>query len=263
MDRKELLDSLNKLKAGYIASLNSLELMKNWGRTQLEALYATRIGVFKIEILELQIELKALKKKIQLCHQYINRNQTPLFDEIEAQVEKMVKAVHGEIHQEKEKVAFGKAVLSNLSSPEESIEMKKIFRNIAKVLHPDVNPDMSQEQLEIWHLFYAAYKEGNLDKLKALEVVYADDIMKFQKENEEISEEDILLQTAMLKQGILELEEQIQELNGEFPFTIADQIRDDEWVEEQQTLLKKEIEELKVAVKEKQEIYQLIKETYE
>ena len=141
--------------------------------------------------------------------------------------------------------------------------MKKIFRNIAKVLHPDVNPDMSQEQLEIWHLFYAAYKEGNLDKLKALEVVYADDIMKFQKENEEISEEDILLQTAMLKQGILELEEQIQELNGEFPFTIADQIRDDEWVEEQQTLLKKEIEELKVAVKEKQEIYQLIKETYE
>lgn len=263
MTREELLESLSNLKAGYIASLNSLDVMKNWGKVQLEALYATRIGVFKIEVLELQIELKSLKKKIQFCHQYINRDQSPPFVEIEEKVKLMTAQAYEEIHQEKEKVVFGKAVLTNLKSPEDSAELRKIFRNIAKSLHPDINPNLTHEQQEIWHLFYTAYKEGDLDKMKALEVVYAEEIKQFQNQNKELSEEDILLQTAMLKQGILELENEIQQLNSAFPFNIAELIRDDEWVEEQQSLLKKEIEELKIAVKEKREIYQLIKETYE
>lgn len=262
MTREELITSLEKLKAGYISCLNTLDMMKNWGRTQLEALYATRIGKYKIEILELQIQLKALKKKIQLCHKAMNRNDIPNFEEIEFRVKSMTQEAYKEIHQEKEKVAFGKEILSNLSSPEESAEMKKIFRNIAKTLHPDVNPNLTTEQQEIWHMFYSAYKSGDLDKLKALEVVYADEIKKSQDQNNEISEEDILLQTAMLKQGIIELEEQIKQLESEFPFNIADQIRDDEWVEEQQKLLNIEIEELQKMVMEKQEIYELIKETY-
>lgn len=263
MTREELVASLEKLKAGYIASLNSLDMMKNWGRVQLEALYATKIGKYKIEILELQIALKALKKKIQLCHQYINRDEVPDFEAIEMKVKIMTHDAYKEIHQEKQKVVFGKEVLSNLKSPEDSAEMRKIFRNIAKNLHPDVNPNLSTEQQEIWHLFYSAYKSGDLDKLKALEVVYADEIKNSEQENKELSEEQILLQTAMLKQGIIELEEQIKTLEQEFPFNFAEQIRDDEWVEEQQSLLKQEIATLEKAVAEKQEIYNLIKETYE
>lgn len=263
MTKEELLESLNKLKAGYIASLNSLEMMKNWGKTQLEALYATRIGRFKVEILELQIESKALKKKIQLCYHYINQGRAPFFDEIEHKVKQMMEEAYEEFFQQKQKVMFGKAVLSNLGSPEKSAELRKIFRNIAKSLHPDVNPNLTEEQQEIWHLFYTAYKNGDLDKMKALELVYADEIKQFAKQTDTLSEEDILLQTAMLKQGILELEQQINELNQEFPFNIAEQIRDDQWVEEQQNILKKEIEELKQAIEEKQKIYQLLKELYE
>lgn len=210
MTREELIASLEKLKAGYVASLNTLDMMKGWGRTQLEALYATRIGKYKIEILELQIQFKALKKKIQLCHQYINQDKAPDFEEIESRVKNMPQEAYREIHREKEKVIFGKEILSNLRSPEESAEMRKIFRNIAKTFHPDVNPNLTTEQQEIWHLFYSAYKSGDLDKLKALEVVYADDILKTQNQSKELSEEDILLQTAMLKQGIIELEEQIK-----------------------------------------------------
>lgn len=263
MTKEELIKSLEKLKAGYIASLNSLDVMKNWGKIQLEALYATKIGKFKIEILELQIQFKALKKKIQLCHQYLNRNEIPDFYEIEKKVKEMSQEAYREIHREKQKVVFGKEVLSNLASPEESAELRKIFRNIAKRLHPDVNPNLSAEQQEIWYLFHSAYKNGDLDKLKALEIVYADELKKAEKDDEALSYEDILLQTAMLKQGIVELEEEIKALEQEFPFNIADQIRDDEWVEEQQFLLKQEIETLKKAVAEKQEIYNFIRESYE
>lgn len=263
MTRDELLKSLETLKAGYIASLNSLDVMKNWGKTQLEALYATRIGRFKVQILELQITYKALKKKIQLCYQYINQNQSPCFEDIEYKVSRMMEEAYGEILDQKEKVAFARAILSNLASPEESAELRKIFRNVAKSLHPDINPNLTEKQQEIWHLFHSAYKDNDLEKIKALEIIYADELKKSNQKTADLSDEDILLQTAMLKQGILELEQQIEALNNEFPFNIAEQIRDDQWVEEQQHLLKQEIEQLKEAISEKQKAYELLKELYE
>lgn len=262
MEKEELLDSLNKLKAGYISILNDLEVMKNWGKIQLEALYATKIGKYEVELLELKIELKSLKKKIQLAHQSINKGKYPNFDEIEEKVLEIKQKTYNEILEAKEKVAFGKAVLNNLASPEDSMELRKIFRNIAKSLHPDINPNLTVEQKEIWHLFHNAYKNGDLDKMKALEIVYAEQLKSSQQKPKELSIEDILLQTAMLKQGILELEEQKKQIESEFPFKIAEQIRDEEWTKEQQDRLKMEIDEFTKAIKEQQEIYELIKETY-
>ncbi len=263
MDRKELLESLDKLKKGYISSINTLEIMMNWGRVQLESLYATKIGKYKIELLELNIQLKALKKKIQFCHQYINQNKEPAFDKIEAEVEAMIKKAYEEVHLEKQKIVMGKEFLKNLHSPTDSAEIRKIYRNIAKSLHPDINPHLTEYQKELWYIFHKAYKSGDLDRLKALEVAFSEDLKKSEEQNEELSEEEILLQTATLAQGIKELEEDIANLEKEFPFNIADQIRDEEWVEEQQEILKNEIDEIKKVIKEKEEIYKLIRETYE
>ena len=263
MRKEELIESLKTLKAGYIASQNSLEVMKNWGKTQLEALYLIKIGRYKVQLLEFQIEYKALKKKIQLCHQSLNKNETPHFADIEAKVEQLTKEAFQEIILQKEKIAFSKAVLSNLSSPEESAELRKIYRNIAKVLHPDVNTNLTDEQTDIWHLFYSAYKEGDLDKMKALEVVYASEIQRIAETLEALSNENILLQTQTLKQAIIDIEKKIKVLEKQFPFTIADLMEDDEWVAEQQQIIVKEIDEIKISLKELQENYQLIKESYE
>lgn len=263
MNRAELLENLEKLKAGYISLLNDLHIMKTWGKTQLEALYATKIGKFEVELLELKIQLKAFKKKIQWVHQEINLGNIPNFKEIEDKVEKMTETAYQEIETAKGKILFGKAVLSNLGSPEDSMELRKIFRNIAKSLHPDINPNITQEQKEIWLSFKDAYDNGDLERMKALKIVYAKQIEKTQKQNEELSEEEILLQTAVMKQGIAELEEQKRVLDTEFPFKLAEQIRDDEWVQEQEDRLRKEIKEFETALLEKDNEYQLLKESYE
>lgn len=263
MEKKDLLEALNSLKAGYISALNALDVMKNWGKVQLEALYSTKIGRYKIELLDLQIRYRAVKKKIQLCHQYINRNQNPDFLVIEETVRQMSAGAYKEIHAEKQKLAFGKAVLSNLKSPEDSAEIRKIYRNIARTLHPDINPNLSEKQRELWHTFQKAYKDGDLDRLKAMEIVFADELQQSAQQLKDLPEEEILLQTAQIKQGIAVLEQQIAELEKEFPFNIADLIRDEDWVKEQQETLKKEIAEAQQALKEKEDIYQLLRETYE
>ncbi len=263
MEREELLKILKELKAGYIALLNDLEILRNWGKVQLESLYATKIGKYEVELLELKILLKSLKKQIQWAHQSINIGQYPDFEALEIRAQELCKEAHQEIIAAKEKVLFGKAILSNLHSPEDSMELRKIYRNIAKKLHPDVNPNITEEEKEIWLSFYNAYQAGDLEKMKALEIVYSEHLQKSESHDDELNEDELLLQIAMLKQGIIELETQKKSIESEFPFTIAKEIRNDEWVAEQQDRLTTEIEEFRKAVEEKKEIYQILKETYE
>ena len=92
--------------------------------------------------------------------------------------------------------------------------------------------------------------------------MFEEQLKDFETSQKELSEEDILMQTAMLKQGILELESQKKDLENDFPFNLADKIRDEDWVAEKQESLTKEIEDLKIYLKEKKSDYQLIKETY-
>ena len=263
MTTQELLTDLQYLKSGYIALLNEVEVMKNWGKVQLEALYSTQIGKYKVELLELQIELKALKKKIQLSHQAINLGNYPDFQQIEGVVAEMTREALGEITTAKNKITFGKAVLSNLVSTEDSAELRKVFRNIAKAMHPDINPNLSPGQQEVWHQFHAAYKTGDLERFKALEIVYAEVVAAAERDPKELSDEAMMLKIDTLKNGITELTAEKKQLESDFPFILADQLHDEAWVTEQQHAVIKDIEDYKATLAEKTADYELIKETYE
>ena len=261
-NRNELLQEIAILKAGYVAILNELDVMKNWGKAQLEALYATRIGRYKIELMELELELKAVKKKIQLCHQYINKDIVPDFEDIEKQVNSLLEKAIDEITIAQYKVLQGESLLSNLASPERSAQLRDLFRNIAKNLHPDVNPNQTATQAELWHIFKDAYKNGDLERLQALQLVYADALNDANNEIQEWTLETLELHKATLAQGIKELENQKNKLNADFPFTIADLIRDDDWVAEQQSLIKQDVEKIQAQLENYKNDYNFLKTIY-
>lgn len=263
MAHHKLLTELQDLKAGYVSVLNDLEVMKNWGRVHLHALFATQIGKYEIDIMELRIELKAVRRKIQMAHQAINQGNYPDFEHIEITVQQLMGEAYAEITTAKNILTERKTLLSNLVSTEETTELRKIFRNIAKALHPDINPALTQEHQEIWHQFHAAYKNGDLEQFKALEIVYADLVAAVAKEPEELSEDEILRQCSTLKNGIQELVKQKKELEEEFPFSLAEELHDEDWLAEKQQALQRDVAEYKAALEEKKADYELIKETYE
>lgn len=69
-----------------------------------------------------------------------------------------------------------KNLLSNLDTPQRSAEIKALLKQFAKQLHPDVNPDLTIEQMELWLKIKDAYKYGDLEQLKAFEVVYGNEL---------------------------------------------------------------------------------------
>lgn len=66
--------------------MNDKEVLLNWGKPQLEALYLTRIGIHQLERLQMQLRIQALKRKIELVQAAINKSQEFDVTEIEIQV---------------------------------------------------------------------------------------------------------------------------------------------------------------------------------
>ena len=63
MEKEKALEQHDILKVEYIKLLNDKDILVSWGKPQLEALYATRIGIHKINLLQIQLRIKALKRK--------------------------------------------------------------------------------------------------------------------------------------------------------------------------------------------------------
>ena len=225
--KEELQKNLDILKGEYIKLLNDKDVLLNWGKPQLEALYTTRIGYLQIDRLQLQLRIKALKRKIEMVQSAINRNVPIDITAIELQVAAELAEAEYRIMQETGKLENAKNLLSNLASPQRSSELRTLYRQFAKQLHPDVNPQLTEEQQQIWHLIQAAYESGDLEKLKAMELIYEKQLKAAGAAVQALTEEELQLKIEVLKQGCIVLNEQIQQIKNEFPFTMEAQIKDE------------------------------------
>ena len=82
-DKEDYAAAYDLLKTGYIQLMNEKDALLNWGKPQLEALYATKIGLYQIERLKQQLQIKSLKRKIELVQSAINTAQLFNVNEIE------------------------------------------------------------------------------------------------------------------------------------------------------------------------------------
>ena len=88
-------------------------MLKEWGKPQLEALYATKLGVFQPEKLKLQPAVKALKRKAELVHQAINSGQIPDLINIELTIATELARAEEQILRETENISKEKHMLSH------------------------------------------------------------------------------------------------------------------------------------------------------
>jgi len=229
MEKELLLQQHEILEAEYVKLLNDKDILLSWGKPQLEALYATRIGVHQINLLQLQLRIKALRRKIELI-QAANTQQQYNVDEIEFIVAQELAHAEEKIMQQTGVINAAKNLLSNLDTPQRSAEIKALFKQFAKQLHPDVNPDLTTEQMELWLKINDAYKYGDLEQLKAFEVVYGNELNQLKIQSAALTASEILLRNDVMKEGIKILYQQVNEIKLQYPFTIEEQIRDEEWV---------------------------------
>ena len=245
-----LLHRLEELKRESANLFNKRDEMMTYESPRLYALYLTEIGQLKYEEFTLETEVKVLTLRLSLIQSYINRNKAPDFEAIDEQIR-----IEKENYQKilNEKMADIKAAKEYMAAPlmtvEESRELKATYTLLVKKLHPDINPNQTERELELFLKTVAAYKMQDLATLRQILLMLDTDSM------EALPADTLQDQIEKMEKTVAGIKERIEQLEQQFPFNLRDKIFDKEWVAEQKRLIKESIEALKV---KKQSLEQML-----
>jgi archaellum component FlaC len=130
-----------------------------------------------------------------------------------------------------------------------------LYRFLVKKLHPDINANQTEKEILLWNRTQTAYKIGDLEELSTIKLLL-EDIKKVDNRDDSIPV--INKQIKTVKEKIFELMQYIKKLKSEFPFTIENNINNENWIKEKNSEIFKKIENIKLQIKELESIIENI-----
>lgn len=225
------------LRTDLAAQLAELHLLEHTVKPNLLALYHTELGPWEKRLLETQCQAARLKRKAELLQASLNRGEKPDLVAIETTLELEFQAWQEEIHATAQKIAAAQFRLGSLTSPAETAQLKQLYYELVKQLHPDVNPHLTPAQRELWHQVAAAYEAGDLPKLQALALTagsgntdaLSNSLTELQAEH------------TRLKAALQQLLQHLAELQQQPPFSLERLLTNNGWLAEQRRALETQI----------------------
>ena len=258
-EHRACLTELAIQKELYLTLVLKLQELIDTVKPNLEALYAVKIGHKELELLQKQAEVAGLKYQMELMIACINKKEKIDREKIEHIVQQMLQDYYDEIYQEAERIENAQNRLANLMLPAESEAMKKLYYEAAKLLHPDVNPNLTEEQKQLWNVISEAYKNGDLQTVRNVTAA----IGSMTSSKEEIYEYDTLkAQVIFFKERNKLLLEQITVVQAEFPFTFSEKIHNKEWLKSEYRVTDCKMHELNETAKKYLDYIELMTENY-
>ncbi len=173
--------------------------------------YTRIFGDITTEIFQLKIECIALKKSISYCVMLRNRGQSVDPEELQTLIAERMAVYQDELDEMIRQNELSKG--SKKISAFQDREIKRIYRKIAKVLHPDIS-NVTEKYPSLADLFQRvmiAYGCNDYKELKELEVLV-------NRALEEVGEEKFELIIPDIQEKMEELEEEIRLITTTEPY---------------------------------------------
>lgn len=212
----------------------------------LTSLYLKHLGNLQLELLEKQTEVSRLNMKMMMIQAAINRNEKPDLDAIEADIRIRLEKYYAQIKAQAEALDQAKDVLSHLLPPEEVKKLKEIFRLLCKRLHPDLNPNQTEAEKDLFIRVKAAYDLQQLEVLQKILLSLEDPSANVL---DHFTEDERDAQIMHLEQQIESLQDKINELKQNFPFDIAKLLFDENYITQKQEEIKLQIQQCEEDIK--------------
>lgn len=211
-------------------------------KPNLLAIYQSKIGTWELRLLRLRCEAARLKRMVELAQAALNRGKQPDWMAIEGAVELEFLEWQAKIRESVTAIEDAECRMKNLLSPQDSRELKKLYYALVKQLHPDLNPNVNDDQRRLWLRVQAAHDSGDIEELRVLSLL----------SEKHIPSESLMLSLAQLRQEQESLRRhiasalaRIEEIESVPPFTMRKKLTDQSWIEAQRTEIERQIVEQK------------------
>ena len=211
-----------KLKNQLTDLVYEYEDLRNHICPNIEREYLINFGIYEYELYKKELELNKLKLKLKLLQIEINHENELDLVEIDEKVLKKYKEYEMNLKSsmdELENLIKNKDNYFDLSD-EDAKELKRLYKLLIKRLHPDLNSNQEEFKKELFIKVTNAYKNGDLDELKALYNMLP---------SGEIEEKSSLDE---LRDLIHSFELKIQNIKEEYPYNKIDLLSDNEKMDE-------------------------------
>lgn len=209
--------------------------------------YLKTFGQLITDIFAIKIECISLKKSIAFCQMAVNKGERPIRKKLDGYIEESMKSYYQDLGDMiKERDA---AINAKLVSVYDVKECKKIYRQIAKMIHPDLHPELEKNETikELWYKVTVAYNHIDLKLMKELSVLVNAAIMQ-------LNHDELSIEIPNVEDRIIELEEEIERIKNTEPYIFRNIIDDSVETEGKLTEFEQELEEYKVYKKKLEQI---------
>ena len=204
---------------------------------QYEISYNKEFGRELLDIFKLEVECIKHKKIITYIQTKINRNETLDPEEMNAKILVEMQSYNHTIDQMIDKLNLTDE-LKTISTYEAN-EIKKIYRNIAKRIHPDVSNIIEDHEdiRELWIKIYDCYRNNDLKGIREANLL----INKKLKELDLIDLIDVYVDD--LDDKIEQLEQEIFAIRNSIPYKYSEILSSDEEIKKFHEGNKKKLDE--------------------
>lgn len=142
-------------------------------------------------------------------------------------------------------------------------ELKHLYRKIAKRLHPDSNPNVTEAERELFLKAQAAYAEGDLETLREIAEKISEVDVEEQFEDTAEDIEKLMKYRDQLKKQIWSTEHDIEDIKESFPYNAREFLADEDAVRERRAELIQYIHECEEQIKELDERIEQLRQEHE
>jgi hypothetical protein len=223
---QQLTDVNALLREEFVNLLTEAEDLIHTIKPNLLALYQTKIGVWELRLLQSQFTVARVRRQIELAQASINRGERPNLIAIECALEQEFLAWVTKLEEASHRIEAAENRLKHLLSPEDDRELKMSYYALVKRLHPDVNPNLTEDQRRLWLRAQSAYDAGDLPELRALALL-AEKTAAIPPSK---SLDNLRRDQKVLEEQIATMLEKVEKVESQPPFTLRRQLADETWL---------------------------------
>lgn len=211
----------------------------------IETAYMLALGGLEYKAFELNCSVLRLKRKIDLIQAKKNRQEKVEISLIEKILDKEFVQFQQQLDEQINKINKALEYSSRETlSDEETKEIKKLYRNIVKALHPDLHPDVTPAQLQLFQNAVQAYENGDLNSLRIIAEMVTEPVIPEQTEDGMAL---LVKDKERLAKCLEQIRNEITIIKSEYPYTLKALVEDPEKIAEKRAELEQTIVELKEA----------------